>query len=204
MTPTNLPSLIVSEKTAVLLFESLARLSNAKQLSDNRVEAFTVLWFNDAIGQYMASCASTLDRRFAANYFVHTEIQFIVECLKSAAIRKLIADKSVILQLTFKLVTCLGDHQMDDLLFLLNNIIFDIAYYTNKSIFRRTNLNDWNTTYVKIIMQEYFIRTNGRNGKPAHNYDRGTILVNDWPCVMVRAMYETMNTGQGMKANVDF
>lgn len=196
MTATSLPSLVVSASSVMQLFDSLARLSNAKQLKLNR-DAFTALWFNDSLRAYVTSMAGDINRSFITNWFVRTEVQFIVELLKSAAVRSLAGDKPNLLKLTFKIVTCLSEHQMDDLLFLLNNIVFNIDYYSHKCIFRQTSVNHWNSTYVKIIMQKYFIRLNAIDRPSPHNFDRETILARDWPCAMVKSMYEMANAGRG-------
>jgi len=76
-------------------------------------------------------------------------------------------------------------------------VIFNIDYYLHKIIFRRTDINNWNTIYVEIFMQKYLIRSNLTARQHVHNYNSPTLLTKDWPCVMLADMYKASNRGQG-------
>lgn len=154
----NLPALIITEKCAIFLFESLVRLTNNKYFKDHE-ERITSLLLSDGLKLYIEALSKQINTKFNTNWFARNEIQFCIELLKSSTIRNAI-DKNILLNLTYKIITCLGDYQLNDLLFLLNNVIFNVEYYLHKAIFRQTNLNNWNTVYVKIFIQKYLIRNN--------------------------------------------
>lgn len=158
ITQQNFPVSIITVKCSTYLFESLARFSNSQQFKKHQ-EEFVPLWFNQHLHTYVNRLSNGINTSISTNWFARPELELCIELLKSIVVQNMIS-KYILLNLTYNIITCLADHQINDILFLLNNVIFNIDYYLHKIIFRRTDINNWNTVYVKIFMQKYLIRSN--------------------------------------------
>lgn len=153
-----MPVSIITVKCSTYLFENLARFSNSQQFKIHQ-ETFVPQWFNQHLRTYVNSISNGINTSIGTNWFARSELELCIELLKSITIQNMIG-KYILLNLTYNIITCLGDYQINDILFLLNNVIFNIDYYLHKIIFRRTDINNWNTLYVKIFMQKYLTQSN--------------------------------------------
>lgn len=156
LTQENSPVSIISAKYPIYFIQTLARFANCPKVKELQPD-FGLLWFNEHLYNYTISLLSEINSDVSTHWFVRCELEFIVDLLKSTTVQKVVG-KHNILNLTYKIITSLADHLITDILFLLNNVIFNVDYYLNKIIFRRSDINTWNTIYVKMFSQKFLLR----------------------------------------------
>lgn len=93
----------------------------------------------------------------AKNWFVQREIEVIVGLLKSSEIQTKV-DKGILLKLSYKIVGCLSDNQLNDILYLFSNFIFNLDFYDNR--IEEVSMDNWKSLYAKVCVEQYLNNLN--------------------------------------------
>lgn len=83
------------------------------------------------------------------------EIILVLDLLRSTIIRDGI-EKSVQLNLAYKVVHCLAQNQINDILNVFSHFIFNIDMYANQMGLSSDVLNHWKSMYGRICVEHYF------------------------------------------------
>lgn len=145
----NSPVFIVSERPTIYLINSIVRFYNTSKYTDNG------LWLNDGIRQYIQRFIKNTEWKFSMNWFMRQEIILVLDLLRSTIIRDGI-EKSVQLNLAYKVVHCLAQNQINDILNVFSHFIFNIDMYANQMGLSSDVLNHWKSMYGRICVEHYF------------------------------------------------
>ena len=119
-------------------------------------------------------------------------------------------DRMTLLKLTYKIINRLTDHQLHDLLFLFNNVVFNVDYYSLGCPVTRTTVDSWNRVYLKFSIEQFLnnnqvgarqmiyglgslnVQISFQNFSTRHiyNFDKPTVLPRDWPCIPLLEIYK--------------
>lgn len=146
----NSPVFVVSEKPTIYLLSSIVHFFN------NMTNATALMcnadWLNDKFVGYMENFAKNTDWSFATNWFLRREITFVLDLLKSTAVQQRI-DKRLQLMVAYKVLCCLDDTQLNDILHIFSRFIFNIDLYEHK--LDVTSMDDWKSLYAKVCVEHY-------------------------------------------------
>lgn len=92
------------------------------------------------------------------NWFLRHEILFILDCLESSVAQQTL-DKSIQLRLAYKVIVCLTEAQINDILRIFSQFIFNIEMYTQQMNLTSDKMNQLKSTYGKICAESYFNNT---------------------------------------------
>lgn len=68
-------------------------------------------------------------------------------------------DKSVQLRVAYKVLTCLTETQINDVLFIFSQFVFNIDMYSQNMNLTSDKLNHMKSTYGKVCAETYFNNT---------------------------------------------
>lgn len=147
----NSPTFIISDKSIFYLIGSIVHFYNQNQNLTNLMG--TEFWFNENIKNYMKKVAEdTKWLTHSSNWHLQRELVVIVNLLKSNVVQEN-SDKTILLKLSYKMVTCLNENQLDDILYLFSNFIFNLNYYESK--IENAAIDDWKSLYAKVCVEDY-------------------------------------------------
>lgn len=111
-------------------------------------------WLNDGIRQYVQNFTQHSKSTFSLNWFLRQEILFVLDLLKSPATQELL-DKSTQLQMAYKVLTCLTETQINDVLHIFSQFIFNIEMYPQTMDLSANTMNQLKSTYGKVCAEFY-------------------------------------------------
>lgn len=144
----NSPVFIVSDRPTIYLIGSIVRFYNNTKLPNDGT------WLNEGICQYIEKFARDSDTKSSLNWFLRQEIIFILDLLRSPLAQTKI-DKGIQLQLAYKVVACLTESQINELLQVFSQFIFNIELYPNKMDLTLDAMNQLKSTYGKLSVEHY-------------------------------------------------
>lgn len=65
-------------------------------------------------------------------------------------------DKSVLLRVAYKVLICLTETQINDVLFIFSQFIFNVDMYSEKLNLTVDKMNQMKSTYGKVCAETYF------------------------------------------------
>lgn len=144
----NSPVFIVSDRPTIYLISSLVRFYNNTKCPDKGA------WLNDGIQKYIENFSRNTEFKLSLNWFLRQEILFVLELLKSSMAQKTF-DKSVQLRVAHKVLSCLTETQINDVLHIFSHFIFNIDMYANNMDLTIETLNKLKSTYGKVCAESY-------------------------------------------------
>lgn len=144
----NSPVFIVSDRPTIYFISSIARFYNNSQYSNDGI------WLNEGIVQYIENFAQNSQKKLTLNWFLRHEIIFILNILKSPLAQAKI-DKGIQLQLAYKVVGYLTENQINELLFVYSQFIFNIELYPNRMGLTSDTMNQMKSSYGKLCVEHY-------------------------------------------------
>lgn len=151
----NAPVFIVSDRPTIYFIGNLVRFySNTKYQNKGA-------WLNDGIRQYVENFAENTECQFSLNWFLRPEILFVLDLLRSSTARELL-DKSIQLRVAYKVLTCLTETQIDDVLHIFSQFIFNIDMYPKIMDLTAAKMNQLKSTYGKVCAEYYLNNTSAQ------------------------------------------
>lgn len=147
----NTPVFIVSEKPTIYLLSSIVRLFN-DSMKNTKSPICNADWLNDGLIGYIERFARNISWSFSMNWFLRREVTFVLDALRSSAFQQRI-DKSLQLMTAYKILCCLDDSQLNDILHIFSRFIFNIDLYENKM--NVTSMDEWKSLYAKVCVEHY-------------------------------------------------
>lgn len=193
----NSPVFIVSERPTIYFFTSLLRLTTRFNIND-----ITNNWHKDGINQYIEQFAFNSQHQSSLNWFLRHEILFFLEILKSPTLSN--HSKMLQLKLAYKLLLCMTENQINEILEIFSQFIFNLNLYENTNNLTPDDMNRMKSAYGKVYVEYYFnAYAPQRNGEKIirENFDRIPMLATDWPGVLLLKMYKAPNAFLSKKTN---
>lgn len=144
----NSPVFIVSDRPTIYFIGSLMRFYNNTKYTNNGA------WMNDGIRQYIENFAENTKFNFSLNWFLRQEILFVMDLLKSSSTHEVL-DKSVLLRVAYKVLVCLTETQINDVLHIFSQFIFNIDMYPQTTNLSSDTMNRLKSTYGRICAEFY-------------------------------------------------
>lgn len=214
----NSPVFIVSEKPTIYLLSSIVRFFNTN-IKNTKIPIGSGDWLNDELIVYIEKFAGNTSWSFSMNWFLRREVTFVLDLLRSTAFQQRI-DKRLQLMVAYKILCCLDDTQLNDILHIFSRFIFNIDLYEHKM--NVTSMDEWKSLYAKVCVEHFLNSLNGevsallcRYCLPAENsisfcfesqmqgapsqsfYEKMPMLSTDWPCMLLLKMYKTPDSFRG-------
>lgn len=144
----NSPVFIVSDRPTVYFISSLVRFYNNTKCPDRGI------WLNDGIRKYVENFAQNTEFKLSLNWFLRHEILFVLDLLKSPVFQQNL-DKSVQLRLAYKVLVCLTETQINDVLHVFSQYIFNIDMYAQNMNLTTETMNKLKSTYGRVCAETY-------------------------------------------------
>lgn len=144
----NSPVFVVSDRPTIYFLSSLIRFYNRTKCPDKG------LWLNDGIHKYLENFTQNTKFKLSLNWFLRHEILFVLDILKSSFAQHNI-DKFLRLQVAYKTLACLTETQINDVLFVFSQFIFNIEMYPKNMNLTTEIMNKLKSTYGKVCAESY-------------------------------------------------
>lgn len=149
----NSPIFVVSERPTIYLISSIVRFFNDAQ--DSNLPIDNGRWLNDGLIAYIENFTQNSNWSMAMNWFLRREITFVLDMLKSKAFKQKINRKLQLIT-AYKVLNCLDETQINDVLVIFNQFIFNSQLYDTE-IDAKT-VNEWKSIYARIFIESFFNR----------------------------------------------
>lgn len=144
----NSPVFIVSDRPTIYFISSLIRFYNSTKCPDKG------LWLNDGIRKYVENFAQNMQFKLSLNWFLRHEILFVLDLLKSPFAQQNF-EQSVQQRVAYKVLTCLTDTQINDVLYIFSQYIFNIDMYPQNMNLTSATMNKLKSTYGKVCVESF-------------------------------------------------
>lgn len=144
----NSPVFIVSDRPTIYFISSLVRFYNNTKCPDKG------LWLNDGIRKYIENFAQNTKFKLSLNWFLRHEILFVLDLLRSPLAQHTL-DKSIQLRVAYKVLVCLTESQINDVLHIFSQFIFNIEMYPQKMSLTSATMDKLKSTYGKVCAECY-------------------------------------------------
>lgn len=144
----NSPVFIVSDRPTIYFISSLLRFYNNTKCPDKGI------WLNDGIRKYIEYFAQNTDSTLSLNWFLRHEILFVLDLLKSSLAQSAF-DKFIQLRVAYKISSFLTETQINDVLHIFTQFIFNIDMYPENMNLQTDTFNVLKSTYGKVCAESY-------------------------------------------------
>lgn len=100
------------------------------------------------------------------------------------------------LKLAYKLLLCLTENQINEILQIFSQFIFNLNLYENMNNLTEDDMSRMKSAYGKVYVEYYFnanVTQSEGEKRIRENFDRIPMLATDWPGVLLLRMYEAPN-----------
>lgn len=91
--------------------------------------------------------------KLSMNWFLRREIVFVLEMLRSQSFKQKI-EKKIQLNVAYKVLQCMDDTQLNEILQIFSQYVFNRALYEHDSC--ETMIDEWKSVYAKICVEMFF------------------------------------------------
>ncbi|KAJ6635703.1 RNA polymerase II-associated protein 1 [Pseudolycoriella hygida] len=146
------PTLIISEKYPVYIFNGILSLLHrlATRKDENAFNDLMASSMNAVLFDYLKRLSNGFNENVRKNWFVRNELSFLVNLLRFENIMKVL-DKTTVQKIAFNVIRCCTANELEDLLFILKNVVFNLATYDNVSDVFQTDLDLWYKSYLLLL-----------------------------------------------------
>lgn len=129
---------------------------------------------NDILLDYLQKLSGGFNQNVRKNWFVRNELSFVVNLLRFKTILAVL-DNSIVQKIAFNVLRCCTENELADLLFILRNIVFNIAVYNNVGDVFQTDMDNWYRSYL-LLLGPIEQQTNSL----VHVTQSEVLISNDW------------------------
>lgn len=173
---TDSPTLIVGEKYPVYVFDGILAMleSLVVRKDENIFDDLMANCMNDALFDYLKRLSNGFNENVRKNWFVRGELSFVVNLLRLKDILKAL-DNTTVQKIAFNVMGCCTENELEDLLFILKNIVFNVAVYDNVGDVFQTDMDNWYRSYL-LLLGPIAHQTNSL----VHITQTDFLIPNDW------------------------
>lgn len=180
-TSTQLPEFIITQKYSLCLLTSILNLLHTLVLGQHRklfAELFASFWTPD-LAKYLDQLANgSINDTLRRNWFIRSEIAFLVDLLKNSEIRQQRMDKITLQKIAYKVSTFLTEDQAEHVLFLFDSVVFDSSLYAQSIGQTQYVMQLWKRIYQHICFDG--LQSIDADGLMVSNHGR-LVLAGEWP-----------------------
>lgn len=180
-TARQLPEFLVTQKYSVCLLTSILNLLHTLHLGQHRklfADLFALFWTPDLVNYLDQIANQPLNDALRRNWFLRTEITFLVDLLRSAEVRDHRLDKIVVQRIAYRMSTYLTEDQMEPVLFLFNAVVFESSLYAQSIGQTQYVMQLWKRIYQHICFAG--VQAIDPDGLMVTNHGR-LVLAAEWP-----------------------
>lgn len=107
--------------------------------------------FNEQIKTFIDNFVHRTPHKKHTNWFVKIEIMLFLSIVNATKSNQNLIKHQTMLGLTLKLLTCLSQEMTVSIISLLDDVIFNLNYYTD-ALVSNEQLNEWRNIYVDTII----------------------------------------------------
>lgn len=144
----NSPVFIISDRPTIYFISSLVRFYNNTRWPDKGV------WFNDGIRKYVNNFVQNTEFKLSLNWYLRQEIILVIDLLKSPTIHVNL-DKTIQHRVAYKVLVCLTENQINEVLYIFDHFIFNIDMYPQTMNLTPETMNKLKSMYGKICAETY-------------------------------------------------
>lgn len=144
----NAPVFIISDRPTIYFISSLLRFYNNTKTLDKG------LWLNDGIRAYIEKFVKNTEFKLSLNWYLRHEILFVLDLLKSPLAKETL-DKSTQLRVAYKVLVCLPETQINEVLNIFSQYIFNIDMYSQSMDLTSDKMDQIKSTYGKVCAESY-------------------------------------------------
>lgn len=148
---------------------------------------------NDALYGYLKRLSNGFNVNVRRNWFVRNELSFVVDLLRLKNIPEAV-DKSTIQRIAFNVMCCCTENELEDLLFILKQIVFNVTLYDNAADVFQSDMDVWYRSYL-LSLGPIVQQTNSL----VHVIQKDYLIPNDW---FWQPLLIFLNTDQRSDGNV--
>lgn len=112
------------------------------------------LWLNDGIRAYIEKFVKNTEFKLSLNWYLRHEILFVLDLLKSPLAKETL-DKSTQLRVAYKVLVCLTETQINEVLNIFSQYIFNIDMYSQSMDLTSDKMDQIKSTYGKVCAESY-------------------------------------------------
>lgn len=146
------PTLIVGEKYPIYIFNGIVAMLDSSAIRNDKtiVNDLMANCMNNVLLSYLNKLSNGFNVNVRKNWFVRNELSFVINLLRLDGVRNVL-DKSSIQKISFNVIRCCTENELEDLLFILKNIVFNVAVYDNAGDIFQTDMNAWHRSYLLLL-----------------------------------------------------
>lgn len=148
---------------------------------------------NTFLLDYLKKLSDGFNTNVRKNWFIRNELSFVVNLLRFENILKII-DNTIVQKIAFNVMCCCTENELEDLLFILKHIIFNVAVYDNVGDVFQTDMDNWYRSY-SLLLGPIAQQTNSL----VHTIQSEVLIPNDWFWLPLLIF---LNTDQSSEGNV--
>lgn len=170
------PVLIVGEKYPIYVLNGIVAMLQCLEIRKDE-EMFNDLLtncMNDILYDYLKRLSHGFNVNIRRNWFVRNELSFVVNLLRLKSVLKVV-DKCTIQRIAFNVMRCCTENELEDLLFVLKNVVFNVALYDNAADVFQSDMDNWYRSYL-LQLGPVVQQTNSL----VHVVQKDFLVPNDW------------------------
>ncbi|KAG4070611.1 hypothetical protein HA402_013531 [Bradysia odoriphaga] len=170
------PVLIVGEKYPIYVLNGIIAMLDCMTVRKDEtiVNHLMTSCMNDILYAYLKRLCNGFNVNIRKNWFVRNELAFVVNLLRLKHIPEAV-DKATIQRIAFNVMRCCTENELEDLLFILKNIVFNVARYDNAADVFQSDMDVWYRSYL-LQLGPIVQQTNSL----VHVTQKDFLIPNDW------------------------
>lgn len=180
-TAKQLPEFLITQQYSLCLLSSVLNLLNTLYLGRHRklfADLFELFWTPDLTNYLDQVANQPLNDTFRRNWFIRSEIWFLVALLKCEEVRERCLEKITLQKIAYRVSTFLTEDQVNHVMFLFESIIFESSLYAQTIGQTQYVMQMWKRIYQHIC----FDRTQAVEGDGLMVSNHGRmVLAPGWP-----------------------
>lgn len=173
---TDSPTLIVGEKYPIYLFNGMVAMLNCLAARNDELIVNDLLknCMNDVLFDYLKRLSHGFNANVRRNWFVRNELSFVVHLLRLRNALTVV-DNATVQKIAFHVMGCCTENELEDLLFILKSIVFNVTAYDQVADVFQTDMDKWYRSYVPLLgpMAQQI-------NSLVHNSQSDFLIPNDW------------------------
>lgn len=110
-------------------------------------------WMNDGLATYINKFSMNSNWKLSMNWFLRREIVSVLEMLRSQSFKQKI-EKKIQLNVAYKVLHCMDDTQLNEILQIFSQYVFNGALYEHDGC--ETMIDEWKSVYAQICVEMFF------------------------------------------------
>lgn len=175
------PTLVVTQNYSIYLMKSLLffinSLDNMNSIKNqDYYRKLCEVFFTEQIEKYLEGFSIQFNQNLSTNWFLKIEINFIFELINSRSLQF----NPFLLKVAFNLLNCFTHENLDKILFIFENFVFNEKFYYSSNI-TKEEYGKWKYIYNGVVMSKLTENEiKSQNYAIIENWNQ-VVLFESWP-----------------------